>query len=191
MTTPPRVTSLLPRGMLGDPLMVKFTAIFDELLDGVATQVDDLALLTHPALAPDAMVGWLCFWLGWDLADWPSADAGRRLLRDAGELLTYRGTARGIQRLAEVLGGADVTAVEVTDPGSTSIGPPEHVDHDRQITVLVRGPMTTTWAQEDLDRFARLILSDLPVGLPARVLFRLPTTSQTTAPAPGSAETPQ
>ena len=184
MTTPPRVTSLLPRAMLGDPLMVKLTAIFDELLDGVATQVDDLALLTHPALAPDAMVGWMCSWLGWDLAGWPSADAGRRLLRDAGELLTYRGTARGIQRLAEVLGGAEVTAVEVTDPGSTSIGRPAHIDHDRQITVLVHGPIATTWAQEDLDRFARLVLSDLPIGPPAQVLFRSPTTSPPDGPAP-------
>lgn len=191
MTTPPRVTSLLPRGMLDDWLLVKFTAIFDELLDGVATQVDDIALLTHPALAPDAMVAWLCAWLGWDLADWPSADAGRRLLRDAGELLTYRGTARGMQRLAEVLGGADVTAVGVVDPGSTSIGPPVAVDHDRRITVLVHGPIATTWAQEDLDRFARIILSDLAVGLPAQVLFRSSTTSPPDAPERGSADTPR
>ena len=185
MTTRPLVTSLLPRGMREDWLLAKFTAIFDELVDGVATQVDDLALLTHPALAPDAMVGWLCSWLGWDLSDWPSADAGRRLLRDAGELLTYRGTARGIQRLAEVLGGPDVTAVDVVDPGSTSIGPPDHIDHDRQITVVVHGPIATTWAQEDLDRFVRLVLSDLAVGLPAQVLFRSPTTSPPDGPERG------
>ena len=189
MTTPPRVRSLVPRAVLGDSLMIRLTAIFDELLDGVATQVDDLALLTHPALAPDAMVGWLCFWLGWDLTDWPSADAGRRLLRDAGELLTYRGTARGIQHLAEVLGGADVTAVEVTDPGSTTIGPPEHVNHDRQITVHVHGPIAT-WAQADLDRFAQLILSDLAVSSPARVLFRSPTTSPPDGPISGTTDTP-
>ncbi|MGW6928876.1 phage tail protein [Lentzea sp. NPDC054927] len=190
MTTPPRITSLVPRGMLDDWLLVKFTAIFDELVDGVATQVDDLALLTHPALAPDAMVGWLCSWLGWDLAGWPSADAGRRLLRDAGELLTYRGTARGIQRLAEVLGGADVTAVDVVDPGSTSIGPPGDTSHDRQITVLVHGPIATTWTQDDLGRFERLILSDLAVGHPAQVLFRSPTTSPPDGPERGSADTP-
>ncbi|MET8762627.1 phage tail protein [Lentzea sp. NPDC004782] len=190
MTTPRRVTSLVPRGMLEDPLLVKLTAIFDELLDGVATQVDDLALLTHPALAPDAMVGWLCSWLGWDLADWPSADAGRRLLRDAGELLTYRGTARGLQRLAEVLGGADVTAVQVVDPGSTSIGPPTHGSHRRRITVVVHGPIATTWSREDLDRFEQLILSDLAVGHPAEVLFRSPTTFPPDAPAPGTADPP-
>jgi phage tail-like protein len=177
--------------MLDDPLLVKFTAIFDEFLDGVAAQVDDLALLTHPALAPDAVVAWLCAWLGWDLTDWPSADAGRRLLRDAGELLTYRGTARGVRRLAEVLGGAEVTAVEVVDPGSTSIDQPADADHDRRITVLVHGPIATTWAQEDLDRFARIVLSDLAVGLPAEVLFRSPTTFPQGGPAPGSADTPR
>lgn len=189
MTTPPRVTSLLPRAMLDDDLMVRLTAILDELIDGVATQVDDLALLTHPALAPDAMVGWLCSWLGWDLTNWPSADAGRRLLRNAGELLTYRGTSRGLQRLAEVLGGADVTTVEVVDPGSTWIGEPA-VTHQGRITVVVRGPIATTWAQEDLDRFARIVLSDLAVGLPAEVLFRSPTTSLPDAPRPSSPDTP-
>jgi phage tail-like protein len=177
-TQPSRVHALLPRMMRDTDFMLdRLVGMFDELLDTVATPIEELDLLAHPALASDAMVDWLCRWLGWDLPPgWPTPDAKRRFLLAAGELLTYRGTSRGIRRLVEVLGGADVTAVEVADPGFAVLGEAPPVDRDRRIEVLVHGPIADTWSPDDRARLERLILGDLVAGCPAVVHFRSSST---------------
>jgi phage tail-like protein len=174
---PERIAALVPRAMWDDDLLMRLVAVFDDLLDGVATPIEELDLLAHPALAPDRMVDWLCTWLGWDLpAGWPSPEAKRRLLRDAGDLLTYRGTARGIQRFVEVLGGEDVESVEIIDPGFVVLGWTPPAEMSRRIEVLVSGPIATTWTDEDRARLERLVTGDLLVGCPASVRFPGPST---------------
>ncbi len=175
---PERIAALMPRVMWDDDLLMRLVAVFDDLLDGVATPIEELDLLAHPALAPDAMVDWLCTWLGWDLpAGWPSPDAKRRLLRDASELLAYRGTEHGIRRLVEVLGGADVSQVEVVDPGFVVLGWTPPAEMSRRVEVVVRGGIAETWSDGDRARLERLILGDLPAGCPASVRFPGPSTS--------------
>lgn len=173
-----RIAALVPRAMWDDDLLMRLVAVFDDLLDGVATPIEELDVLAHPALAPDEMVDWLCTWLGWDLPPgWPSPDAKRRLLREAGELLTYRGTERGIRQLVELLGGADVESVEIVDPGFVVLGWTPPAEMSRRIEVTVHGPISETWPDEDRARLERLILGDLLAGCPASVRFPGPSTA--------------
>lgn len=173
-----RIAALVPRAMWDDDLLMRLVAVFDELLDGVATPVEELDLLAHPGLAPDAMVDWLCTWLGWDLPPgWPSPEAKRRLLSDAGELLTHRGTARGIRRLVEVLGGADVSSVEIVDPGFVVLGWTPPAEMSRRIEVVVHGAIAQTWPEEDRARLERLIKGDLLAGCPTSVRFPGPSSA--------------
>ncbi|MGH3761489.1 phage tail protein [Actinophytocola sp.] len=173
-----RIAALVPRAMWDDDLLMRLVAVFDELLDGVATPVEDLDVLAHPALAPDAMVDWLCAWLGWEVPPgWPSPEAKRRLLRSAGELLTHRGTARGIRRLVEVLGGADVSSVEIVDPGFAVLAWTPPAEMSRRIEVDVHGTLVEAWSAEDRTVLERLIRGDLLAGCPVSVRFREPSTS--------------
>jgi phage tail-like protein len=169
-----RLADLLPRQMCEDTFLMRLVAVFDELLDTVATPVDNLALLAHPALAPDPMIDWLCSWLGWDLPPgWPSMNAKRRFLNAAGELLTYRGTEHGIRRLVEVLGGADVSAVEITEPGFVVIndgtGLPDALG---DIEIRISGSLVDTWPERDLAHLERLVLDDVVAGSRAVVRFQ-------------------
>ena len=174
-----RIAPLVPRVMWDDDLLMRLVAVFDDLLDGVATPIEKLETLAHPALAPDAMVDWLCTWLGWDLPPgWPSPNAKRRLLRDAGDLLTHRGAARGIRKLIEALGGDDVTSVEIVDPGFVVLGWTPPAEMSRRIEVSIYGPIADNWSEEDRARLERLILGDLLVGCPTSVRFLAPSTSQ-------------
>jgi phage tail-like protein len=161
-----RLADLLPRRMRDDEFLMRLVAVFDELLDTVATPVDNLALLAHPALAPDSMVDWLCSWLGWDLPPgWPSMNAKRRFLHGAGELLTYRGTEHGIRRLVEVLGGDEVSAVTIRDPGSVvrndGTAAPDPVG---DIEIRISGSLVDTWSEWDLAHLERLVLGDVVAG---------------------------
>ena len=172
-----RIAALVPRAMWDDDLLMRLVAVFDDLLDGVATPIEELDVLAHPALAPDEMVDWLCAWLGWDLPPgWPSPEVKRTLLREAGELLTYRGTARGIRQLVEVLGGADVQSVEIVDPGFVVLGWTPPAEMSRRIEVDVHGTIAQTWSEADRARLERLILGDLLAGCPVSVRFPGPST---------------
>jgi phage tail-like protein len=172
-----RIASLVPRAMWDDDLLMRLVGVFDDLLDGVATPIEELDVLAHPALAPDAMVDWLCVWLGWDLPPgWPAPEVRRTLLREAGELLTYRGTVRGIRQLVEVLGGADVQSVEIVDPGFVVVGWTPPAEMSRRIEVVVHGTIAQAWSAADLARLERLILGDLLAGSPASVRFPGPST---------------
>jgi phage tail-like protein len=172
-----RIATLIPRAMWDDDLLMRLVAVFDDLLDGVATPIEDLDLLAHPALAPDEMVDWLCVWLGWHLPPgWPSPQVKRQLLREAGELLRYRGTARGIRQFVELLGGADVQSVEIVDPGFVVLGWTPPAEMSRRIEVVVHGTIAESWSAEDRARLERLIMDDLLAGCPASVRFPGPST---------------
>jgi phage tail-like protein len=168
-----RLADLLPRQMREDEFLMRLVAVFDELLNTVAVPVDNLALLAHPALAPDPMVDWLCSWLGWDLPPgWPSMNAKRRFLDAAGELLTYRGTEHGIRRLVEVLGGSEVSAVEVLEPGFVVVNDGSALPAPvGDIEIRISGSLVDTWPEHDLAHLERLVLGDVVAGHRAAVTF--------------------
>lgn len=166
-----RLAELVPRRMREDEFLMRLVGLFDDLLDIVARPIEDLPLLTHPALAPDSMVDWLCYWLGWDLPPgWPSPDAKRRFLRAAGGLLTYRGTVTGIRGLVRVLGGEDVSAVEVFEPAFAVIGNAAP-DPLGEIEIRIHGRIAETWPEQDRAQLERLILGDVATGRRATVRF--------------------
>lgn len=173
-----RIAALVPRAMRDDDLLMRLVTVFDELLDEVATPIEELDLLADPGLAPDAMVDWLCRWVGWELpAGWPSPEAKRRLLRDSGELLTHRGTERGIRRLVEVLGGEDVSSVEIVDPGFVVLGWTPPAEMSRRVEIVVHGRIAQTWSAEDRARLERVIVADLLAGSPTSVRFPGPASA--------------
>jgi len=105
----------LPVGMVEDPFLARFVALLQGVADTVLHQVDSLPHLFDPAVAPDAMVRTMGRWIGIDWVD-PSLpdELQRRIVREYGRLLGWRGTKRGLEQLLELISGAPAT---VTDTG--------------------------------------------------------------------------
>lgn len=115
----------LPVGMLaadggtGMPsFFVRFVSIFQNV---GSTLLDDADLVEHIAdvsVTPSALVRWLGSWIGDDLLE-PSEDAEvdrerveRALVRAAAKSLTWRGTARGLSMVLELLTDGEVSITE-------------------------------------------------------------------------------
>jgi phage tail-like protein len=119
----------LPRPLAEDPFLQRFTLIFETIVDSVRGRVSGFEYYLDPSLAPPEFVRWTAGWLG--LAVDPSLPERRQrnLLRAAGPLFAWRGTARGLQGLLEAFTDQDV---EILDrggiyPEGTSPAATEHV----------------------------------------------------------------
>ena len=160
----------LPVGMAEDEFLVRFLRIFQDVADTVLVQIDGLAHQFDPTVAPDQMVRQLGAWIGIDWID-PSLDVRlqRRIVTEYAQILQWRGTARGLRRLMELVSGAPAV---VRDSGGVhaegeSPGSPPHV----HIEVESSG-----WATEpDLLRIVR-------AELPASVTFSLVVAGRTVWP---------
>lgn len=105
----------LPVGMLDGDFFVRFVSIFQTVGSTLLEDADNLDNLLDLTVAPDVMVRWLSSWIGGGAID-PSLpdDLQRRIVSSSAETLTWRGTARGLQRFLELASGA---VAEVTDGG--------------------------------------------------------------------------
>ena len=105
----------LPLGLVEDDFLRRFLGIFQTMADSVIEHVDNLAFLLDPTVAPAAMVSYLGSWLGEDLPYEAVDDLVlRRWVDQAAALLRWRGTARGLTELLELL---TQRPVEVFDSG--------------------------------------------------------------------------
>lgn len=147
----------LPVAMLDDDFLVRFLGIFQAMADTYIVQVDAMEHLVDVAVTPEPMVRYLGSWLGAHTID-PSLDDGtqRRIVREHGRMLPWRGTVRGLRQLLEMVTGGP--AVVVDSGGVYAEGDaPQNAGHVH-IEVLSLG-----WATED-DLIA-LIQSDLPASV--------------------------
>lgn len=147
----------LPVGMTEDEFLVRFLTIFQDVADTVVHQVDTLPHMFDPAVAPDAMVRLMGAWIGIDWIDSSLPDLlQRRIVTEYADLLRWRGTARGLRLLLELI--TDGPAV-VTDSGGVfeAGAAPRMAPHVRMEVE------STGWAT-DLD-LLRIVRAEVPAWI--------------------------
>ena len=147
----------LPLAMLEDDFLVRFLGIFQELADGYMLQVDNIEHVVDTTVAPDPMVRALGAWIGVPPIDPSLPDqVQRRIVREHGQMLQWRGTSMGLRHLLEMVTDAPA---EIADSGGVYAEgeAPENPGHVR-IKVESSG-----WTTEDdlLD----LVRSELPAAV--------------------------
>ena len=170
----PWLIDQLPMAMLEDDFLVRFLGIFQELADGYMLQVDNIEHVVDTTVAPDTMVRALGSWIGAPPIDPSLPDqVQRRIVREHGQMLQWRGTAMGLRHLLEMVTDAPA---EITDSGGVYAEgeAPENAAH---VTIRVE---SSGWTTEDdlLD----LVRSELP----ASVSFELAIGDRTIWPRMGS-----
>jgi phage tail-like protein len=115
MRPPDWLVDQLPVGKTEDEFLVRFLSIFQDVADTVVHQVDTLPHMFDPAVAPDAIVRLMGTWIGIDWIDPALPDRmQRRIVTEYADLLRWRGTARGLRLLLELITDGPAT---VTDNG--------------------------------------------------------------------------
>jgi phage tail-like protein len=151
----------LPVGMVEDDFLARFLRIFQSVADTEMHQIDTLPHMFDPNVAPDAMVRAMGQWIGIDWIDSSLPDdLQRRIVREYSELVQWRGTARGLRQLLELI---SLEPAVVHDSGGVYLendAPPQ----PPHVKLYVASP---GWATEaDLIRIVRS-------ELPASVTFEL------------------
>lgn len=147
----------LPVAMLDDEFLVRFLGIFQDVADTFMVQADNMEHLVDVAVTPEPMVRFMGAWLGARTID-PSLDhlTQRRIVREQGRMLPWRGTVRGLRQLLEMITGGPVVVVDSGGVYAEGDAPdnPGHV----HIEVLSNG-----WATDD--DLVALIQADLPAAV--------------------------
>ncbi len=151
----------LPVGMVEDDFLARFLMIFQTIADTELHQLDTIGHMFDPTVAPDAMVRTLGAWIGIDWIDSSLPDElQRRIVQEYSSLVQWRGTARGLRQLLELI---SLEPAVVQDSGGVYLendSPPQ----PPHVKLYVA---STGWATEkDLIRIVRN-------ELPASVTFEL------------------
>lgn len=138
--TPHPIGPTLSTPLQDDDFAQRFTAGLDKVLAPVFVTLDNIDSYFDPYLAPDDFVDWLSTWVGLSLDEnWP-LEKQRRLIAQAVELYSWRGTIRGVSALVEIYAGV---GPEITESGgvATSDVPGGQVPGtaDATMKVTVRG----------------------------------------------------
>lgn len=147
----------LPVGMVEDEFLVRFLSIFQDVTNTVWHHVDNLPHAFDPAVAPDAMVRTMGSWIGIDWIDSSLPDrVQREIVRRYAELLRWRGTARGMRLLLELITEGPAT---VTDSGGVyeAGAAPRMAPHVRMEVE------STGWATES--DLLRIVRNEVPAWL--------------------------
>jgi phage tail-like protein len=106
----------LPMGMLDDDFFVRFVSIFQEVATTLLEGADNIANIVDLTVAPPEVVRFLGTWLGISAIDASLPEQlQRRLVRQAGRSLAWRGTRRGLEGFLSALTGGPV---EIDDTGA-------------------------------------------------------------------------
>ncbi len=105
--------SQLPMGMLDDPLFVRFVSIFQDVATSYLEGADNIEHLVDPTVAPVPALSWLASWFGvtWIEPSLP-AELQRRLVRECGRALEWRGTRRGLEVVLQAVTAGPVSVTE-------------------------------------------------------------------------------
>jgi phage tail-like protein len=108
---PDWLVSQIPMGMLElDPdndFFLRFVSLFQEMATTLIADADNVPNVVDPTVAPDAMVRFLGSWIGVPNIDSSLPDQlQRRIVREAGQILAWRGTKRGLKQFLDLVTGA-------------------------------------------------------------------------------------
>lgn len=147
----------LPVSMQDDEFLVRFLGIFQEVADTFMEQADNLEHLLDVSVAPPAMVRAMGGWLGARGIDPAlSEERQRRIVREQGRMLPWRGTGRGLRQLLEMV--TDGPVVVIDSGGVYAEG--EAPSRPAHVHILVTG---TGWATDD--DLVALIQADMPASV--------------------------
>ena len=104
--------SQLPMVMAADPFIPRFLMAFEDILDTIDGQVETQPHVLDPTVAPLEILRWVAKWVGFDVSPSLPEDRQRRLVKAAGAVVRWRGSARGLKSLLEAFTGADATVLD-------------------------------------------------------------------------------
>ncbi|HTX63815.1 MAG TPA: phage tail protein [Acidimicrobiales bacterium] len=154
----------LPMGMLDDELFVRFASIFQEVATSLVEGADNVPNVVDATVAPVPALSWLASWLGitWIEPSLPD-EVQRRLVRECGKALAWRGTRHGLEILLRAVTGADVVVEESGSmrrgaaPGTPAPAP----------TVRVQ-VQSTGWMSDD--DFVELVTDEVPANVRCEIV---------------------
>jgi phage tail-like protein len=154
----------LPMGMLDDELFVRFASIFQEVATSLVEGADNIPNVVDSTVAPVPALSWLASWLGitW-IEPSLSDDVQRRLVRECGKALAWRGTRRGLEVLLRAVTGAEVV---VEESGSVRRGTELGARAPRP-TVRVE-VQSTGWMSDD--DFVELVTDEVPANVRCEIV---------------------
>jgi phage tail-like protein len=154
----------LPMGMLDDDFFIRFTSMFQELATTLLDGVDNIPNVVDVTVAPAPMVRWLGSWIGVDNVDSSlPVDLQRRIVRESGQILSWRGTHRGLVQFLELVTGG---SVEVSDSGGIFVAG-DAGNRPPHVTMRVE---STGWIRED--DFVNLVVDELPANVTYELYVR-------------------
>lgn len=165
------LVSQLPRVLAQDPFTRRFVTIFEEIGDGIRSQVDAVEYYVDTDTAPAEYVRWLGSWLDVTVDANQPLDRQRAIVREAGAMYASRGTKEGLERLLEAITGGEVRVVDGGGIWPAGEAPPNPG------RILVR--LTQSGGVPD-GQLHRLIAREVPVG----VTFELRLGDRTIDPPP-------
>jgi len=161
----------LPRALAQDSFTRRFVTIFEEIEDGIRSQIDSLEYYVDVGNAPPEFVRWLGSWLHITVDANQSDDRQRAIVREAGRLFAQRGTQTGLIGLMEAITGGEVRIVDGGGTWPSGEAPPNPG------RILVR--LTQTGGVPESQLY-RLIAAEIPIG----VTFELRLDDRTIEPPP-------
>lgn len=171
---PDWLVAQLPMGMLDDDFFVRYVSLFQDVATSLMEDADNIPNVVDVTVAPLEVVRWLGSWIGVTSIDSSLPDAlQRRLVREGGQMLAWRGTRQGLQRWLEVVTGGPA---EVTESGRIV----RDGEADGEAPWVRMHVGSTGWlSSED---FVELVADELP----ANVRFELYVGDRQLWPAPVS-----
>lgn len=141
LATPCPMGPMLPAILQEDPVAMRLTEAFDEVVAPAIATLDCLYSYVDPRLAPTDFLDWLAGWVGVELNEnWP-VERQRAVVAAAVVLHRMRGTIAGLRAYLELATGG---AVDIADSGgtgwSTTPGAALPGDPEPRVTVRVRLP---------------------------------------------------
>ncbi len=167
LRSPHPIGQTLPLLFQEDLFAQDLCAGLDAVLAPIFATLDSLPAYLDPATAPDDMLGWLAGWLGLALDVQQAPQRQRQLVRAGMELLSWRGTARGISQAVEAI--FQIRPVINESGGSSfAVGSNSPLPGTSRPFFLVRLPVPDP-AAFDLRRLDAVVASVKPAHIPHRV----------------------
>ncbi len=151
----------LPVGMVEDDFLARFLRIFQTVADTGLHQIDTIAHMFDPHVAPPSIVRALGFYvgIGWIDSSLPD-DLQRRIVLEYSDLLKWRGTARGVRQLLELISLEPATVIDSGGVYLEDDVPP----NEPHVKMYVQ---TSGWATDN--DLLRIVRNEMP----ANVTFEL------------------
>jgi phage tail-like protein len=168
------VVPQLPGVYQGETVVEAFCAALDEVLAPAVLTLDSMPAYLDPQTTPPDMLAWLAAWLGISVYTASPIAEQRALVRDAVDVLRWRGTAKGLRGTIRLETGLDADIVETgaTEWSSTPETPLPGAPESR---VIVR--ITATKPDMiDVGLLDKIVSSNVPAHVSHRIEVIAPST---------------